>query len=633
MMSVSNPLGPTQPASHLIPKRATVPLSHQLVLVIAWCYEPCHTGEVMRVPVDNPGERWTFGRGMEGPPEALRLLPVRQHPSYDPLVLRRIGSNPSELSPRSAQEVHPILVDSLSRVQAEVQVLDSETLQITQLGSHNRLLHNGRVCALVRLKPGDVLEVENTLILLCTRRTQPALSWLASEPWPPFEFGSPDLFQMVGESPAMWTLREALMQRACSSHRHVLLHGPTGSGKEHAATALHRLTPGRGSRPLVVFNGAAITPSLADLELFGSEGQLTFREQRRSEGLLGRAQGSSLFIDEVAQLSPELQARLLRVLEPGGTLRRVGAQHEEPADFRCIAATNESLDLLRPDFRHRLGHPVELPALDARREDIPLLVEHLLLSWSKEPDNRRAQLTRRFIQWEDGRPRFLIHPSLTTWLLRRPWPGNIRELITVLDPLVCASQGLWLEPPPMRVGDASPGGWELERPLDLDGSEHNSSRRISALADSSAASSSVALARRGFPEAPAWMEEELVWLEELRRRDFATGLCDPARLGARGESNASYLLQRLIWRAMLHFPDAPEAALAAVLGAHLPHFPSPVVRTLQERFQNAAEKAEALPDDDPTRRHRNLTTEGFRLGLQVRDAMRTGALKRLEVRA
>jgi DNA-binding NtrC family response regulator len=226
-------------------------------------------------------------------------------------------------------------------------------------------------------------------------------------------------YRLVGSSAAMRRV-VGLIERVAPADATVLVRGASGTGKELVARALHANSP-RADRPLVTINCAALTESLLESELFGHEkGAFTGAVQAKP-GLVEVAEGGTLFIDEIGEMAPGLQAKLLRVLEDGH-FRRVGGTQEVCADVRVVAATNRDLaeelngGRFREDLYYRLNVvTIELPLLRDRREDVPGLVEHFL--------------TTRQI----GPLRSRIDPEAMEALLSYPWPGNVRELANVIE--------------------------------------------------------------------------------------------------------------------------------------------------------------------------------------------------------
>ncbi len=210
----------------------------------------------------------------------------------------------------------------------------------------------------------------------------------------------------------------------------VLLTGETGTGKELVARAIHRHSP-RAKRALVAVNCAALPASLIASELFGHEkGAFTGALQRRV-GRFELAAGGSIFLDEVGELPPEVQATLLRVLQEG-TFERVGGGQPIATDARVIAATNRDLTAavaagtFRSDLFYRLNvFPIEIPPLRQRREDLPILVEYFVARYA-------ARLGKRFES---------IEKSSMDRILAYSWPGNVRELQNVIERATILSEG------------------------------------------------------------------------------------------------------------------------------------------------------------------------------------------------
>jgi DNA-binding NtrC family response regulator len=239
--------------------------------------------------------------------------------------------------------------------------------------------------------------------------------------------------EMVGASEAMrevYTIVEQVAPSAVS----VLVTGESGTGKEMVARSIHRLSP-RVNQPFIAINCAAVPETLMESELFGHEkGAFTGAADRRI-GCFELANNGTLLLDEIADMPFLLQAKLLRVLEDKH-VRRLGSTKETSVDVRVIAATNKDpvkavhQETLREDLLYRLNViTIHLPALREHREDIPLLVQHMIEELS-ERHNKPAQL---------------ISPEATEVLLRYHWPGNVRELRNVIERAVIICQGEQIE--------------------------------------------------------------------------------------------------------------------------------------------------------------------------------------------
>lgn len=317
----------------------------------------------------------------------------------------------------------PLSGEGLSRRQCVVQA-NSNGISIQNCGRAPMFV-DGVETPSARLKEGQVVAIRDQLLLHCSR--QPPLSksryfdtnWVAA-------FGMADKHGIVGEHRAIWDLRDQLAF-AAQSDQHVLLLGESGSGKELAARAVHQLSR-RASKSLVARNAATFPSTLIDAELFGNSANYPNAGMPARAGIIGQSDGSSLFLDEIAELPMELQAHLLRVLDRGGEYQRLGDAQIRQSDFRLIAATNRDATDLRVDFLGRLTFHIQLPALIDRVTDIPLLVQHLLLRAA----NTTPQLRNRFfVETREG-PQPRVEPDLIERLVRHRFTYNIRELDALL---------------------------------------------------------------------------------------------------------------------------------------------------------------------------------------------------------
>src|ERR1700754_1538895 len=239
--------------------------------------------------------------------------------------------------------------------------------------------------------------------------------------------------QIIGKSEA---LRRVLYQaeQVAPLDTTVSLFGETGTGKELLAHAIHKLS-GRHNHSLVKVNCAALPGTLIESELFGHEkGAFTGADAKRS-GRFEIANGGTLLLDEVGELPLDLQTKLLRVLEEG-EFERVGGSHTIKVDVRVIAATNRNLEdavrqgVFRSDLYYRLSiFPITLPPLRERKEDVPVLVRHLI-----------KQLSQKLGKTIDAIPL-----ETMAKLRNYPWPGNVRELRNVIERAVIVTQGSKLQ--------------------------------------------------------------------------------------------------------------------------------------------------------------------------------------------
>jgi two-component system response regulator HydG len=257
-----------------------------------------------------------------------------------------------------------------------------------------------------------------------------------------------DFSKILGRSPAMNSLFET-MALVAPSEATLLIEGESGTGKELIANAIHQNSP-RSERPLIKVNCAALPETLLESELFGHEkGAFTGAIARR-QGRFQLAHKSSIFLDEIGEMAPTTQAKILRVLQER-EFEPVGSTQTIKVDTRIIAATNKNLKEeidqghFREDLYYRINVVVlRVPSLGERREDIPLLADFFLKQYAKK--NRRS-----------------IHgftPRAVDLLMRHDWPGNVRELENVVERAVIMSRGDMITPLEFP---------EILKELDIDG--------------------------------------------------------------------------------------------------------------------------------------------------------------------
>ena len=254
------------------------------------------------------------------------------------------------------------------------------------------------------------------------------------------------LEKIIGESPALREVLDTIRQVAPSS-ANILIEGESGTGKELAAHAIHNLSR-RNKAKFVVVHCAALSPTLLESELFGHErGAFTGAHERRI-GRFEQASGGTIFLDEVAEIEPSTQVKLLRVISEERAFERVGGNQPLRADVRLIAATNKNLEKLvregkfRDDLFFRLNVVrITMPPLRERKDDIPLLVRGFLRHFSKVNDKSIVDLTAEAMNA----------------LLVYDWPGNVRELRTAIEHGVVMATGpkITLRDLPIAVREAA----------------------------------------------------------------------------------------------------------------------------------------------------------------------------------
>jgi transcriptional regulator with PAS, ATPase and Fis domain len=323
-----------------------------------------------------------------------------------------------------------IRVDDSSVSRLHVRIHLGEVLRVEDLGSANGTRMGGeklRPNQLIVLPPGQVLEIGSSWLMVANAPLTASIT--KAEPGEAPEPGG-DADGLVVRDPAMRTLHR-LIEKIALSDISVLLYGDTGVGKEVFARRIHARSP-RADKPFLGLNCAALAASLLESELFGYERGAFTGAVTTKPGLLETAQGGTVLLDEIGEMSTSIQVKLLRVLEERQVLR-IGGTKARPIDVRVLSATNRHLETaidegsFRRDLYFRLnGITIEIPSLRDRPSEI-------------EP------LARRFADLAAHRlgapspPE--IHPGVWERLRRYQWPGNIRQLRNVMERAVALSEG------------------------------------------------------------------------------------------------------------------------------------------------------------------------------------------------
>lgn len=250
-----------------------------------------------------------------------------------------------------------------------------------------------------------------------------------------------DFGKMLGYSECMKTIFDTI-EKVAKSDSTVIIYGESGTGKELVARAIH-FNSDRKSYPLIPVNCGAIPEDLLESELFGHEKGAFTGAIRNRLGRFELAQGGSIFLDEIGDMSPSLQVKLLRVIQEK-QFERIGGVKTINADVRIIAATNQNLELavaekrFREDLYYRINViPIHLPALRERGPDIAILANHFLQKFAQA---QKKDVTR-------------IAPEVIACLLHYPWPGNVRELENLIEMMVVMKEGneILLEDLPSKI--------------------------------------------------------------------------------------------------------------------------------------------------------------------------------------
>ena len=377
---------------------------------------------------------------------------------------RTAGSSDDALTAVSARRPHLVFLDIWlqgSRLDG-LQVLDlikadHPDLPVVMISGHGNV---ETAVSAIRAGAYDFIEKPfkaDRLVLVADRALE---SWRLKREVRDLRSRSVQASRIAGRSASANQLRQAI-ERAAPTNARILVAGAPGAGKELAARTIHSLSA-RASGPFVVINAATITPENMEAELFGVEAN---GERSRRIGALEEAHGGSLYIDEIADMSREVQARILRVLVDQN-FQRVGGSTRVHVDVRIISsssrdlATEISAGRMREDLFHRLSViPIRIPALSERREDVPELIEFF----------------QDQISASTGLPKRRIGDQAMAVLQSHDWPGNIRQLRNNVERLMIltsgdAEQEVTAEMLPSEIGTlvpSTPNGAGGERLMSL----------------------------------------------------------------------------------------------------------------------------------------------------------------------
>lgn len=314
-----------------------------------------------------------------------------------------------------------LLDNTVSRHHIAIE-MTSDSYLLKDLESTNGTYINGLKVKEAYLTPGDVIKIGNSEIEFTAFDEKVRI-----EPSPHNHFG-----EMVGKSRKMRQIF-GLLEKIAPSLATVIVEGETGTGKELVAKAIHGAS-NRKDKPFVVFDCSAVAPTLIESELFGHEKGAFTGAIKQRKGAFEAAFGGTVFLDEIGELTLDLQPKLLRALEQR-EIKRVGGNERIPLDVRVICATNRDLRSeveegnFREDLYYRLSVvKVHLPALRERPEDIPLIIKRFLENgrFNRNPDGE-LKVKR-------------VEDDALKMLQRYQWPGNVRELANVMERVVSMAE-------------------------------------------------------------------------------------------------------------------------------------------------------------------------------------------------
>ncbi len=332
-----------------------------------------------------------------------------------------LSKNVTQLGKKEGNDI-PITDKTVSRNHAEIEY-KADSFLLRDLESTNGTYVNGTRVKEAYLVPGDRIKIGRTVLEFSAFDEKVKI-----EPSEKNQFG-----KMVGSSMKMRQIF-TILERIAPTLATVVIEGDTGTGKDLVAQAVHEHSP-RRNRPFVVFDCSAVAPNLIESELFGHEKGAFTGAVRSRRGAFEEANGGTIFLDEIGELTLDLQPKLLRALEQR-EIKRVGSNSTSRIDVRVVCATNKKLrkevaeGRFREDLYYRLSVvKIRLPSLSERPEDIEALIERFLAEgkFNLLPDGK-LKITR-------------VDDDALKMLKRYQWPGNVRELLNIIERSISFAEG------------------------------------------------------------------------------------------------------------------------------------------------------------------------------------------------
>jgi DNA-binding NtrC family response regulator len=389
-------------------------------LLLVWASEEAaRLGEVF---LFDSLSRWlSIGRGPDSPGGHTRAIPVRQ----------RAGEHTF---------MHPLATRTTSADQTLVRATASG-LELHNIGKHPMFV-NGRQMSHATVRVGDLVHLLGQFVFLCVSRPLPMPQLRHTHVRYIGPFGEVNRFDMIAESLDGWSIIEWCAY-AAKEDDHVLLRAESGSGKESAAKMIHGMGADPDA-PFVAISARNLAESLLEDQLFGHAKDYPQKGMDPLRGAFALADGGTLFIDEIGQMSRKAQAALLRVLD-SGEYQVLGEEGTRRSKFRLIAAMNGPESDLLFDLRKRLVLTFSLPNLVQRRQDIPLIVRHLL----RKSHAKKPELTRHLVREQADGSEDVVPPVafIVDLLTRETLDGNVRDVIAAVKQMIFETT------PPQGGGD------------------------------------------------------------------------------------------------------------------------------------------------------------------------------------